>query len=64
MFTGDIKSRVYIQPTDKDSSAHVIDLAATYQGHIKIMPNFVVAAHVLSGCDTVCSYFVIERKQL
>ena len=52
-FTGDIKPQVYIQPTDEESSAIVMDIAATYQRHIKITPN-IFAAHGLSGCDTVC----------
>ena len=62
-FTGDIKSQVYMQPTDKESSAHVIDIAATYLSHIKIMPN-ILAAHGLSGCGTVCSYFRIRKKRV
>ena len=57
-FTGDIKSQVHMQPTDKESSAQVIDIAATYESHIKIIPNF-LAVHGLSGCDTVSSYFGI-----
>ena len=47
-FTGDIKPQVYIQPTDEESSAIVMDIAATYQRHIKITPN-IFAAH-----GTVC----------
>ena len=31
--TGDIQSEVYVQPTDKDSWLHVIDINATYQHH-------------------------------
>ena len=62
-FTGEIKSQVHLQPTDKESSVHVTGIAATYQTHIKIMPN-ILAAHGLSGCDTVCSYFGIGKKQL
>ena len=47
-FIGDIKSQIHMQPTDKESSAHVIDIAATYQSHIKVMPNN-LAAHDVSG---------------
>ena len=36
-FTGDIKSQLYMQPTDKQSSALVIDITETYQGDNKIM---------------------------
>ena len=64
MFTGNIKSQVYMQPTDKESLAHVIEswhIATAYQSHIKIMPN-VLAAFGLSGCDTVCLYFGIGKK--
>ena len=63
-FTSNIKSQVYMQPTDKESLAHVIEswhIATAYQSHIKIMPN-VLAAFGLSGCDTVCSYFGIGKK--
>ena len=60
-FIGYIKSQVYMQPTDKESSARVIDIAATYQDHTKIMPN-TLAAHGLSGCHRVCSYFDIAKK--
>ena len=61
IFTGDIKSQVYMQPTNKESSAHIIDIDATYQSHSKIMPNILVA-HGISGCDTVGSYFGIGKK--
>ena len=60
-FTGDVKSRVYMQPTDKESSAHIMDKAITYQRHIEIMPTILVL-HGLSGCDTICSYFVTGKK--
>ena len=62
-FTGDIKSQVHLQPTDKESSVHVIGIAATYQSHIETMLN-ILAAHGLSGYDTVYSYFGIGKKQL
>ena len=45
----------------KESSAHVIGIATTYQSHIKIIPN-IFPAHGLSGCDAVCSYFGIGKK--
>ena len=60
-YTGDIQSEVYMQPTDKDSSARVTDISATYQSHTSIIPNL-LAAHGLSGCDTVCAYFGIGKK--
>ena len=50
-----------MQPTDKESSAHVADIAASYQGHTKITQN-ILAGHGLSGCDTVCSNFGIGKK--
>ena len=50
-----------MQPTDKESSAQVINIAVTYESHIKIMPN-ILAAHGLSGCDTISSYFGIGQK--
>ena len=50
-----------MQPTDKESSVHVIDIAANYQSHIKIMPN-ILETHGLSGFDAVCSYFGIGKK--
>ena len=43
-----------MQLTDKEPSAHVRDVAATYHGHIKIMQN-ILAVHGLSRCDTGCS---------
>ena len=60
-FTGDIKSQVYMQPTDKESSAHIIGIATTYQNHIKSISN-IFLAHGLSECDAVCSYFGIGKK--
>ena len=62
-FTGDIKLQVYMQPAEKESSAHVIDIAVTYQGYFKIKPN-IIAVHRLSGWDTVCLLFCLKRKQL
>lgn len=50
-----------MQPTDKKLSAHVIDIVAIYQGHIKIMPN-ILEAYALSECDTVFSNFGIGKK--
>ena len=58
-FTGEIKSQIYMKSTNKESSTHVIDIAATYQGHIKIMPN-IFPAHDLS--NTVCLYFDTGNK--
>ena len=60
-FTGDIKSEVYMQPRDKELSARSVNITAASQSHIKIMPN-ILAAHGLSGYDTVCSYFGIGKK--
>ena len=51
----------YMQPTGKQSSALIIDIAATYQGHTNITPN-ILAGHGLSGWGTVCSYFGIGKK--
>ena len=55
--TGDIKANVLMQPTLADSDK-VNDITATYHKHISIMPN-TLAAHALSGCDKVGSYFGI-----
>ena len=60
-FTADIKSQESMQSTDKESLTHVTNIAATYQGHIKIMPN-IFAAHGLPGCNKVCSYFGNGKK--
>ena len=61
-FTGDIKSEVYMQPRDKELSARSVNITAASQSHIKIMRN-ILAAHGLSGYDTVCSYFGIGKKK-
>ena len=53
--TDDMKANVLMQPTSADSEK-VIDITATYYKHISVMPNN-LAAHALSGCDTVGSYF-------
>ena len=58
-FTGEIKSEIYMKLTNKESSTHVIDIAETYEGHIKIMPN-IFPAHDLS--NTVCLYFDTGNK--
>ena len=58
-FTGEIKSQIYMKSTNKESSTHVIDIAETYEGHIKIMPN-IFPAHDLS--NTVCLYFDTGNK--
>ena len=42
---------------------HVIDIDLTVQKHMSIIPKLLVA-HVLSGCDTVTSYFGIGKKKV
>ena len=59
-FTGDIKGQVYMQPTSNESSINVIDINATYEKHKTIARN-VLAAHALSGCDTVGTTFGIGK---
>ena len=56
--TGDIKAHVVMQPTSLDSN-YITDINATCETH-KVVPN-ILAAHALSGCDTVGSYFDIGK---
>ena len=61
--TGEIRSKTYMQRTDKGSSSKVMDIAATLANHKPIIPNL-LAAHGLTGCDTVASYFGLGKKEL
>ena len=58
--TGDIKAHVVMQPTSLDSN-YITDINATCEKHKVIVPN-ILAAHALSGCDTVGSYFDIGNQ--
>ena len=58
VFTGDIKAAVIMESTSIDNN--VIDINATAQKHSDIIPNL-LAAHVISGCDTVASTFGIGK---
>ena len=57
--TGDIKVNVLMQLTSADSDK-VMDITATYHKYISFTPN-TLAAHTLSGCDTVDSCYVIGK---
>lgn len=51
-------SNIYIESPMKGRA--VIDVDATVQENLTIIPSL-LAAHVLSGCDTVASYFGIGK---
>ena len=57
--TGDSKAHVLMQSTSLES-INVIDINATFEKHVAIVPN-ILAAHALSGCDTVGIYFAIGK---
>ena len=50
---------VFMEPTK--SSRTVTDIGATVEKHGAIIDS-VLAAHALSGCDTVCHYLGIGKK--
>ena len=58
VFTGDIKGTVIMEPTSIDK--HVIDINATVEKHADIAPH-ILAAHALSGCDTVSALYGIGK---
>ena len=57
--TGDIKAHVLMQSTSLESN-NVTDINATFEKHEAIVPN-ILAAHALTGCDTVGTYFGIGK---
>ena len=60
LYTGDLTTQVYMQSTSYDPNT-VIDINKTYEEHIDVVPN-ILAAHALSGCDTVGAYFGIGKS--
>ena len=60
--TGDIKAHVLMQSTSLESN-NVTNINATFEKHEAIVPN-ILAAHALSGCDTVGTYFGIGHFSL
>ena len=60
LYTGDITGQVYMQSTSHDPNT-VIDINSTYEEHRDVAPN-ILAAHALSGCDTVGTYFGIGKS--
>ena len=60
LYTGDITGQVYMQSTSHDPNT-VIDINSTYEEHRDVDPN-IPAAHALSGCDTVGTYFGIGKS--
>ena len=52
-----------MQPTSYESSKQVIDINATYEKHVILVPN-ILAAHALTGCDTVGATFGIGKSSV
>ena len=59
IWSGDIKAHVIMQPTSYD--ANVTDINATLAKNVDIASNL-LAAHAMSGCDTVGTTFGIGKK--
>ena len=52
---------VLMEPTSRQASRTVTDIGATVQKHESIIDSL-LAAHALSGCDSVCHYQGIGKK--
>ena len=52
---------VLMEPTSRQASRTVTDIGATIQKHESIIDSL-LAAHALSGCDSVCHYQGIGKK--
>ena len=59
-FQGDIPPSTSVLMVSPINDREVIDINATVNQHRKIIPNL-LAAHGLTGCDTVATYFGIGK---
>lgn len=61
-YTGSLgTSPIYMESPIRQRS--VLDIDASVQEHTSIIPDL-LAAHALSGCDTVASYFGIGKGKV